>query len=121
MSYIPGVFSSHAQEAMLPNEVYVSGMPFMLQGWNGRYQRIAKEFVLCPYVLYGTIPIIGTKIRFQNGRWCFIRDCDLTPLYYNNILEGDWSGFTVSRTESHFKKKLFFTIMILAGFALMMK
>lgn len=92
--------------SLLPSEIYVSGMPFMMQGWNGKYKRLTKraEFVMQPYILYDTIPIIGTKIFFQNGQWCLQRDGDVSPLFFNDSLEGSWGDFTISRNRSHFKK-----------------
>ena len=110
---------------LLPTTVYVSGMPFMLQGWNGEFNRYSNksEFLRPGYTLYGMIPIVGTFIYFRNGRWCFQRACDSSALFFNDSLEGDWAGgFTVSRHESHFKKMLcsmivlFYCLVFYTGF-----
>ncbi len=100
----------------LPNEVYVSGMRFDLQGWNGKYVRSQDgSFVLNSYTLYGCIEIFGTRIYFKNGVWYFKRERDNTFIFSNNALEGSWNGgFFVSRQESH-SKKLLFLIGLLSG------
>ncbi len=48
--------------SLLPKHVHVSGMPFMLQGWNGKYKQSGAEFVLRPYILYG----FNSHYRSQN-------------------------------------------------------
>jgi hypothetical protein len=104
--------------SLLPNELYVSGMSFDLQGWNGKYIREKDGFAsyfMKPYILYGWIHIIGTRIYFKNGKWRFQRFGDTTPLFYSNSLEGSWDGFVVSRQESHFKKMLFSGGLLVAG------
>jgi hypothetical protein len=103
--------------AAQPSEVYVSGMSFDLQGWNGKYVREQDgSYVMKPYTLYGFISIIGTHIYFRNGKWNFQRDCDISPLCKNDCLEGYWAkGFFVSRHESHTKKILASTVLVMIG------
>ena len=91
-----------------PSEVYVSGWPFMQQGWNGKYTRTTNknEFILKPYALYGCIDIIGARILYQDGQWHFKRDCDLDVICHNDSLEDKWDYFYVSRhnKKTYFKK-----------------
>ena len=104
--------------SLLPNELYVSEMRFDMQGWNGKYIREkdgSPGYFMKPYILYGLIPIIGTRIYFKNGKWCFQRFGDTTPLFYSNSLEGSWDGFVVSRQESHLKKMVFSGGLLVAG------
>jgi hypothetical protein len=106
-------FDYEFDDFILPKKIYVSGMPFDLHGWNGTYIYEEDKFVLKSYMLYGCIEIIGTSIYLKDGRWCIQRKCDTNPFLYNDYLEGNWKYFKVSRTESHFKKKLFIILSMM--------
>lgn len=72
-----------------PNHIRVSGLPFMLQGWNNIYVKTdrlsegAPVYELAPYTLYGCIPIIGTRIFKTDGKWRLQRMCDFEPVFTN--------------------------------------
>lgn len=68
-----------------PDKIKMTGLPFMLQGWNCVFHRVAGGRVgedntpvyrLEEYTLYFLIPIIGVEIRKEGGKWKFFRDCD---------------------------------------------
>ena len=67
----------------LPEYVYMTGLPFFLQGWNRKLKRITMSggqvaYRLEPYTLYGFLSIIGiTLMQDGAGRWSIYRDCDL--------------------------------------------
>jgi hypothetical protein len=69
-----------------PPQVWFSGLPFFLQGWNTCFRRTtitsngAPVYRLDPYVLYGAIPILGVDLRRgEAGGWAFYRHCDDGP------------------------------------------
>lgn len=68
-----------------PNKIRVSGLPFMLQGWNNVYIKTGEMSDDCPvykldsYTLYGVFPIIGVSIFRRNGIWVMQRECDGYP------------------------------------------
>lgn len=68
-----------------PTQIRVSGLPFMLQGWNNTYRSTSMTTDECPiyrldsYRLYGLIPIIGVTIFRKNGVWMLQRDGDFCP------------------------------------------
>ncbi len=65
-----------------PKKIKMSGLPFMLQGWNCEFYLTSETsdnapvYRLDPYALYWMIPIIGVKILKYNGNWVLQRDCD---------------------------------------------
>jgi hypothetical protein len=104
-----------------PETVRVSGMPFMLQGWNGVYEwtgtmsNDAPVYRLPWHVLFRLIDIIGVQLqKDENGVWKLWRDCDPGPLHelkkngHDQGISpcGDWTmGVRVSHTDdksSHF-------------------
>ena len=70
---------------LFPAQIKVSGLPFMLQGWNAKYYKTSDTSDGCPtyrlepYNLYKMIAIIGVTIKRINGGWVLQRDCDLFP------------------------------------------
>lgn len=70
-----------------PEKIRVTGLPFMLQGWNNVYHLTAEisdgcpVYRLNPYTLYLFIDIIGVRILRIDGVWCMQRDCDDHPMY----------------------------------------
>lgn len=70
-----------------PEKIKMSGLPFMLQGWNNVFHKTNETSEECPiyelkmYVLYGTIDIIGMYIYKQNGIWRARRACDEYSLF----------------------------------------
>lgn len=84
-----------------PFVLRVSGLPFMLQGWNNIYVRSDSScqyespiYHLQNYTLYNVINIIGVTIKKKDDKWIFYRDCDGEdcPFYTNNEdLLGQWA------------------------------
>jgi hypothetical protein len=76
---------SDKKNIVFPNRIKVSGLPFMLQGWNNIYTKIDQMTDDCPiyelqsYLLYGLFPIIGTIIYRKDGIWQMQRECDYHP------------------------------------------
>jgi hypothetical protein len=62
----------------MSEKLYLSGLPFMLQGWNNEYTKheTNNTYHLAPYTLYYLFPILGTTISKIDGRWELTRDCD---------------------------------------------
>jgi hypothetical protein len=63
----------------MSEKIYLSGLPFTLQGWNNVYTKNETNnntYHLAPYTLYYLFPILGTTISKINGRWELTRDCD---------------------------------------------
>ncbi len=110
----------------LPLEVFVSGFPIELSGWNGNFirQEGSCEFKKKAYRLYGVIPILATTIYFRDGCWNFMRDCDGFPICKNDLLEAQWSKglFIVSRVPltAHFSHKMYITVVCLCVLALLL-
>jgi hypothetical protein len=100
-----------------PGSIKVTGLPFLLQGWNNIF--VAKyseknsdipEYVLQPYTLYNVIDIFGVTIAWneEKEKWQFTRDCDYSPLFYSRkatpstgfgareALTAKWSDLTVT-------------------------
>ena len=77
-----------------PEKIKVSGLPFMLQGWNTTFVKCIDDgqvsYRLYGYTLYCFIPIIGVHITETNGKWHFTRECDFWPFMENCDLMGDW-------------------------------
>lgn len=82
-----------------PTHIKVSGLPFMLQGWNCVFYKSEDVcngkpvYRLDPYTLYWFIDIIGVSIKYSGGKWQFIRYCDDWPMATNPSLLGTWSKF----------------------------
>lgn len=87
-----------------PNAVRVSGLPFMLQGWNNIYVRIDEPgneyptYVLQRYSLYDCIDIAKATIGFSklSGHWVLFGNGFNVALSKNKSdditgLIGDWS------------------------------
>ncbi|CAH6420445.1 Hypothetical protein HVR_LOCUS1194 [uncultured virus] len=68
-----------------PEKIRMSGLPFMLQGWNNVYHKTDEISDGCPvynldsYTLYWFFPIIGVKLFRLNETWRLQRDCDFYP------------------------------------------
>lgn len=78
-----------------PEKIKISGLPFMLQGWDTVFIRCVDDtgkvyYKLDNYTLYFVIDIIGVRIEKKDNKWCFIRECDYAPLYRSDYLFGDW-------------------------------
>lgn len=75
-----------------PEKIKLSGLPFVLQGWNNVFRKTseiiedAPVYTLDMYVLYGTIEIIGLTIYKNGGMWCARRNTDDYSLFEK---EGD--------------------------------
>lgn len=58
-----------------PDEIQMSGLPWMLSGYNTKLVKSNRtfeecpEYVLAPYNMYYIIPIIGLRIAKSNGQW----------------------------------------------------
>ena len=66
-----------------PERVRMSGLPFMLQGWNCVFHKSSREtsdgrpvYRLRSYTLYWLYPIIGVRMLREKGSWHLKRDCD---------------------------------------------
>ena len=68
-----------------PENVKLSGLKFMWQGWNTTYYKTSEVsdgcpvYRLDPYTLYWFIDIIGAKLYRKDGVWVFQRDFDFGP------------------------------------------
>jgi hypothetical protein len=68
----------------------MSGLPFMLQGWNRVFYKTrevsdgAPVYRLDPYTLYWFFNIIGVSIKRVKNCWVMKRDCDYEGNYYGN-------------------------------------
>ena len=66
-----------------PEQIKMSNLPLMWQGWNEKFVLTDEICEKCPvyrlhsYILYGLINIIGGKIFKKNGRWIYMRDSEL--------------------------------------------
>lgn len=73
------------QSSNFPSKIKVSGLPFLLQGWNSTYYKSSEVNDGCPvycldeYTLYWAIPIIGVKLYRDNGVWVLKRNGDPFP------------------------------------------
>ncbi len=85
-----------------PEHIQMSGLPFMLQGWNNIYYKSEEMrngfpvYCLDSYTLYYTIPIIGVKVFYNCDKWVLQRNGDLWTtdiecLEKPNQLFGKWS------------------------------
>jgi hypothetical protein len=105
-----GVPKTENDDVRYPEFLYVSGMPFWLMGWNGKYRRIFRDSDRIPYyIMAGRIRhfgiINGTQIRYHDSRWTFQ---ETTNLGWRNHFcgsqdiadpESGWEKFKVS--EKH--------------------
>jgi hypothetical protein len=82
-----------------PNSIKVTGLPFMLQGWNNVYYRIPSKLIedapvyrLEAYTLYYVFPIIAVEIYKTKKGWALARDCDCYPSFLkeDSNLFGKW-------------------------------
>lgn len=83
-----------------PKKIVVSGLPFMLQGWNNTYVRndllgvvidVSTKYsddvpiyTLESYWLYGIIPIASVQILRVNGEW-ILRRLDNKEIFAYNL------------------------------------
>ena len=109
--------STTTHKVQWPGAIKVTGLPFLLQGWNNIF--VAKyseknsdipEYVLQPYTLYSVIDIFGVTISWneEKEKWQFTRHGDCSPLFYSGkatpstgfgareALTAEWSDLTVS-------------------------
>jgi len=69
-----------------PQQIRMSGLPFMLQGWNNVYYKTSDISDGCPvyrldsYNLYWLISIIGVRIMRIDGVWVIWRNGDYGPI-----------------------------------------
>jgi len=104
---------SFKQQDNYPDHIRVTGLPFMLQGWNCVFykQEPKKDqdypvYCLDSYTLYWLIDIIGVEIANPTGNeWLFYRVCDGInhPLARRKLLLGKWHDgiqCTISRTDN---------------------
>lgn len=70
-----------------PEEYVLSGLPFMLQGWNGRLYRTFETsdgvpiYRMDPYTLYYIFPIYGIDLKRVDGKWVIKRFIDNEGTY----------------------------------------
>ena len=88
----------------LSSDVYVSGMPLFLRGWNGLYRRTdVEKWELVNHIYYG-IGIIHTTItKNKHGRWVLkTDDFQFTDNKYcgSDGPCGDWGDIYVSKTQN---------------------
>ena len=84
-----------------PALVKVSGLPFMLQGWNTYYYRSVDEsdgvptYILEDYTLYRFIGICGTVIYREGGIWKLRRNdsTDAVTIKYGDGPQTDPFGY----------------------------
>lgn len=80
-------------------QIKVSGLPFMLQGWNTTFNRTDKlsenapVYKLDRYNLYWMISIIGAIIYKLNGKWVFRRNCDRDPIFVKSDKDGQLTPY----------------------------
>lgn len=84
-----------------PQQIKMSGLPFMLQGWNNVYYKTGELSDGCPvyrldsYNLYYFISIIGVRIMRLDGVWVIWRNGDIGPIdikKYGSSPQGDPFG-----------------------------
>ena len=88
-----------------PQSVRVSGFPFILQGWNGVYNKIGTNlhngmpiYRLEPYVLYWFFPIVGATLStgdsspFSSWHWDSDNGVSSGGAVSMNLF-GDWPFF----------------------------
>lgn len=114
----------HSERQQFPEKIYVSNLPFFLQGWNGCYKKTdetsggAPVYRLKPYTLYHIFPIIGVKIfrDHTDGIWYFQRDCDSTFMFsseWKSVFPyGEWGNmmYVTSYDRTWFTHKTFYFI-----------
>jgi len=97
-----------------PEHIQVFGLPFMLQGWNNTYVLEGLDenkfpiYYLAPYTLYCLFPIIGVRIKRNNGDWVLQRDCDPYPTGIskqkgNNEVDTPFGNWTYGATVTGFE------------------
>jgi hypothetical protein len=81
-----------------PQKIKVSGLPFMLQGWNNIFTKTDSDepvYRLNEYTLYGLIPIAPAIIYKLKDRWILRREDDFLGHWIpaeGTRLTGRWSG-----------------------------
>lgn len=66
--------SNSTIEPVLPDRIRMSGLRFMLQGWNNEFTKTDETsdgfpvYRMPSYTLYGVIDIIGVRIKRVQGR-----------------------------------------------------
>lgn len=128
-----------------PRALRVSGLPFMVQGWNGTYIRTgnerngAPEYALYSYDLYLLIPIIGVTIyKNAEGFWMAHRHCDSPSTVafcksgvdskdspcgrdWVSKIGGDGTEMTVREVKSVESDEIMWKIVAIAGWSLFVK
>lgn len=72
---------SSTNPRMMPSKLRMSGLPFMLSGWNGEYDLVEPSSLFGvyrrePHTKWYFFTIIGVSIHLFKGYWCLFRDCD---------------------------------------------
>lgn len=124
----------------LPDEIYVSGMPLLWRGWNGKYVRDqmddsskeddSQEWHLSSHNYYG-IGIRPAKICIRKHRWVLITKdisfLEIARRIGKQTLLGDWGDIYVSskptfytfwRSNSGIIQMIMFFIFVLIVFSL---
>jgi hypothetical protein len=71
-----------------PDYIKISGLPFMLQGWNTHLYRTSETrddapvYALRSYVLYWLIPIAEIRVYRSAGIWYMRRTDDPRPIIH---------------------------------------
>jgi len=99
-----------------PERVRISGMPFLLQGWNTVLQRGAFSdqgypvYSVESYELYGLFSIAGMKLEFTDNKGWELMPYNTHPNFYKNGCNeikdvnplGSWSyGFCISEDKGY--------------------
>lgn len=86
------VATQHAQA--LPQHVYVTNLPMMMWGLNGRYTLVPNGTYLCDRTSYWGIPLRPTRLARISRRWVMQLD-DIYTAYLGNETDspvGAWPG-----------------------------
>ncbi len=83
-----------------PEYISVSGLPFMLQGWNAKYKKTigirdgCPVYRLEPYRYLLVLDIIGINLYRANGKWILESDYNYIPsVKYGLTPQSDPFGF----------------------------
>jgi hypothetical protein len=80
----------------LPDKIRVSGLPFMLQGWNNVYTKRKRMdgdelvYELHGYMLYWFIHIIGVSVHYRGQSLVFHQGMRLDAPFRVSIRESPW-------------------------------
>lgn len=71
-------------QTMLPQRVRVSGLPFLMHGWNNEFTlEHDGRYVMPKYMLYGVLPIVGAYLKHTSNP-----ECDYNP----SLASCKWGG-----------------------------